>query len=219
MSILLSSYFEYGIVFAADRNITVIQNGEAYITGQAEKIIPWPYKKAVIGYCGLAELVGLNMAEWIRQFIAINRNFSDIDKLAEGLRNKIQEDFDADFPNNKEINDKLLIIHLGGYKKVEGHIVPVMYHIRNSAGLNNTNKQGGYVGAKRNFDYGDAFYMACIKHCVEYPERVKDFIKSFEKKNTFLWFNNGLNFSEFNILNNIFGMCWQKLKKEEEIKN
>lgn len=102
MSILLSAYFEEGIVFAADKNLSRIVKGvETYVSGQTEKIIPWPYKKAVVGYCGLAELAGLNMAEWLRQYIASNRMFNDIDELAEDLRNKIQEDFDADFPKDE----------------------------------------------------------------------------------------------------------------------
>jgi hypothetical protein len=87
MSILLSAYFPEGIVFAADKNVTMLyetptgeplQDVEA---GAAAKVIPWARRRAVVGYCGCGSLAGIPIEEWMRQFAAQTRGFENLAQL------------------------------------------------------------------------------------------------------------------------------------------
>ena len=99
MSILVSIYFPEGIVFAADKNITFPYDtpygtDQDVEVGAATKAIPWAYHRAVVGYCGLGQLAGLGIEEWMRQFVAQTRDFGDLASVASQMRDLIQHDFD-----------------------------------------------------------------------------------------------------------------------------
>jgi hypothetical protein len=153
MSILVSVYFPEGIVFAADKNITTAVNSKdelhKYVEPTGTKVLSWPNKKAIIGYVGLARLAGVPFEEYIRIFIAETRNFSDIEEMANQLRDQIQQDFSEEFAT-KEVFDQQLIIHLGGFTKKEDVSVPFMYHIWNYSGIFNANT-GKYPPGERVF--------------------------------------------------------------------
>src|SRR3990170_3939125 len=103
MSILLSAYYPEGIVYVSDKNITVTvntQNGtRKFVESTGTKVLSWPNNKAIIGYVGLATLAGITLEEYLRIFIASTRDFTDIDRLANQLRDQIQIDFSNDFAN------------------------------------------------------------------------------------------------------------------------
>ena len=153
MSILLSAYFPEGIVFAADKNTTLFyetslgtyQDTEV---GAATKVITWPDRKAVVGYCGLGELRGLRMEEWFRQFVAHTRDFDDLGSVALQMRQMIQQDFDQDYPPNAPVEDARLIIHIGGFSVENGIHVPVMYYMSNVPGMD---RHAKYAKAIREF--------------------------------------------------------------------
>ena len=97
MSILLSAYYPEGMVFVADKNATITYEGlgRKHVEPTATKALAWPFQKAIVGFVGLGRLAGgLTMDEWMRVFIAETREFDDIDKAANKLRDRIQEDFD-----------------------------------------------------------------------------------------------------------------------------
>jgi hypothetical protein len=93
MSILLSAYYPEGIVYVADKNMTILHNSQSGVRKYVEpgtKVLSWPHKRAIVGYVGLGQLAGYSLDEWLRIFIAETRDFSDIRRLAQKLRNKIQ---------------------------------------------------------------------------------------------------------------------------------
>lgn len=208
MSILLSAYFKEGIVFTADRNATIFyetstEKGQYVKVGSSTKVLSWPHQKAIIGFCGLGDLAGLSVDEWLRIFIAETRDYDNIDDIAIRLRDRIQEDFDKDFPNDNIPLSSGLIIHLGGFKNINTCSVPVMYYLRNIPGLD---QEKGYQDPQREFLLDDAFRINYEEQLPRtkynrYPEEIRLKLEEMEEvMGLFHWFNNGLHYPAFNVL-------------------
>jgi len=206
MSILLSAYFPEGIVFAADKNITLLYQ-EAHTerqdveVGDATKVIPWANRRAVVGYRGMAQLAGLSMDEWMRQFAACTRDFDDLPTLAMQMRDAVQRDFDEDYPQGADLNDAGVIVHLGGSTYEQGIATPSMYYIHNVS----TDPMGGYQKPYRQFEVSDELhsrvasvgargYRACLGQLYA--------------QGGLVWFNNGCLFPVFNMFKQTL---WQTL--------
>jgi hypothetical protein len=209
MSILLSAYYPEGIVFVADRNATITQvpSGRKHVEPTATKALAWPDNRAVVGFVGLGRLAGnLTMDEWMRIFIAETRQVNDIDIIADRLRNRIQEDFNKDYPESTDIRRNHLIIHLGGFAMRARIETPVMYHIWNHGDIDPL--AGGYPDADRNFrkseDIERDFKSQLSPN--NYPAKVKTWLQD---QNDYQWYNNGANLPAFNTFKNVI---WNSLK-------
>lgn len=218
MSILLSTYWTQGIVFSADKNATLkplgeLEGGRWVDVGAATKVVGWPRKRAVVGFVGLGQLAGLRLEEWMRQFVARTREFEDLEWLAGELCGLIQEDFDYDYPLDSDIADAGLdaglIVHLGGFRDVEGTKVPAMYLITN---LRHDDK-GGYHHPVREFTVSDQIAGVVPQWGAEYPSGVRAKIAAIEDDGRSLWFNNGYMYPAFNELK---GALWVALKRVRE---
>jgi hypothetical protein len=212
MSILLSAYYPEGIVFVADRNITVVKHIESrtkkYVESTDPKVFSWPRNKAIVGYVGLANLAGYNIDEWFRIFIAGTRDFEDISSLAEELRDQIQKDFSEDF-SSCEVSDKQLIIHLGGFMKKEDVFVPVLFHIWNYSGIVNP-KTGEYPPGERIFNLNEDIERDFLKwpSPEDYPKKIRNRLQGMVDQRRYLWYNNGYNLGAFNVFKEF---VWQAL--------
>ncbi len=202
MSILLSAYFPEGIVFAADRNVSLIANttGSLYQDveiGATTKVIPWPRRRAVVGYCGLGYLADLTMEEWMRQFVAQTRDFDNLTTVATQLQELIQRDFDKDYPEEANIDGAGLIVHLGGFRYENGTPVPAMYLISNIPGFD---QRGNYRNAVRNFvEPSDEMQKFAIKSDLKSPSDYKPWLEGIYQNKDLVWFTNGLHFPAFNV--------------------
>lgn len=212
MSILLSAYYSEGIVFVADKNITNTvntQNGlRRYVEPTGTKVLSWPNSKAIIGYVGLASLADLTLEDYLRTFIAGTRDFTDIDQLANQLREQIQVDFSEDFAT-KEVDDKQLIFHLGGYTKKDNVMVPVLYHIWNCG--NYDSQIGRYPPGERIFKLTEDIERTFNNNWPnpeDYPQKIRISLQNMVSENRYLWFNNGYNLRAFNLLKDAI---WQAL--------
>lgn len=199
MSILLSAYFPEGIVFAADKNATLLydtpQGAERDVeVGVATKVVPWAYRRAVVGHCGLGRLAGLSLEEWMRQFAAKTRDFTDLEHLATQMREEIQRDFDRDFPPGRDVEKAGLIIHLGGFRQQEGIWVPAMFYLSNVPGLT---PDGGYTPAVRTFSPPRDDLRQFVDPVG--PQDFRTWLETFYDSGKFLWFNNGLYYPAFNL--------------------
>ena len=211
MSILLSAYYPEGIVFVADKNITVTVNTlngmRKYVEPTGTKVLSWPNSKAIIGFVGLASLAGLPLEEYLRIFIASTRDFNDIDQLANQLRDQIQVDFTEDFAT-KEVDDKQLIFHLGGFSKKDIVIVAVLYHIWNCGTVDT--QTGEYPPGERIFKVTEDIETTFKKwpNPEDYPQKFRTRLQNMVDENRYLWFNNGFNLGAFNLFKDI---VWQAL--------
>lgn len=217
MSILLSGYYPEGIVFAADKNATIIQRSDVdekrYVEPTATKVLAWPYRKAVIGFIGIGELAGLKMDEWVRIFIANNRDFNDIDCVAHALKKSIQTDFNRDYPKGTDVSESHVVIHLGGFAQKQDVHVPVMYHIWNHSRINP--KTGQYPPANRTFRISEDVEANFKKwsNSEDYPTRIRDRLQRMVDERRYFWFNNGANVGAFNVFKSFI---WQALYKIQD---
>jgi len=214
MSILLSAYFPEGIVFAADKNATLLYSTPGCMNqdvdvevGAATKVIPWARRRAVVGYCGLGRLAGLTMEEWMRQFAAQTRDFDDLAIIATQMRELIQRDFDQDYPEGVNIDNAGLIVHFGGFRYENGTPVPAMYLISNVPGFD---EGGKYKRAVRNFrgPSDEVHKTWAVEGGVKHPSDYKPLVEQIYRDGGLLWFNNGLYFPAFNVLK---GTLWAAL--------
>jgi len=211
MSILLSSYYPEGIVFVADKNATItqIRSGRKHVEPTATKVLAWPFQKAVVGFVGLGRLAGnLTMDEWMRIFVAETRDLHDIDKMAQRLRDRIQEDFDKDHPESADIQNDHLVIHLGGFAARGNIQTPIMYHIWNHGDID---PQTGYPPAERNFkisedverDFKDQSKSS------DYPTGVRGWLQDKINRGVgYQWYNNGAELAAFNTFKDVI---WRSL--------
>lgn len=202
MSILLSAYYPEGIVFVADKNATITVNTPAgnrrFVEPTLTKVLAWPRNRAVVGFVGLGSLAGYRMDEWIRIFIAGNRDFKDIHELAVNLRDQVQADFQKDFPSGSEVSNKQLVFHLGGFTIVNSVPVPVMYHIWNHESISS---QGEYSPGERSFrlteDVQENFKTWPKPE--DYPVNVRSRLQNMVNERQYLWYSNGANLGAFNV--------------------
>jgi hypothetical protein len=210
VSVLLSAYYPEGIVFAADKNatITFVVSDKKHVEPTATKVLAWPSRKAVVGFVGLGRLSGLTMDEWMRIFIAETRDFDAIDELVHKLRDRVQEDFDKQYPAPTNVSDKHLVVHLGGFAAQSGIQTPVMYHIWNHG---NIDPQTGYPPAEREFQISEDIERDFREQTGSgnYPQGVKDWLSNKISHAEFQWYNNGANLAAFNTFK---GVLWQSLR-------
>ena len=215
MSILLSAYYPEGVVFVADKNATITQkpSSRKHVEPTATKVLEWPFQKAIVGFVGLGRLAGgLPMDEWMRIFIAETREFDDIDEVAHKLRDRIQKDFDKDYPASTDIGDKYLIIHFGGFATRDGVKTPVMYHIWNHGDID---PQAGYPPAERNFRISEDVKRDFESQSKpsDYPEGVRDWLKREIRDGEYHWYNNGAKLAAFNTFKRVI---WHSLRALQE---
>lgn len=210
MSVLLSSYYPEGIVFAADKNATItnIPSGVKHVEPTATKVLSWLFQKAIVGFVGLGRLAGITMDEWMRILIAETRELGDIDKVAHRLRDRIQEDFDKDYPAPADVRDKHLVIHLGGFATRSGIQTPVMYHIWNHGEID---PMTGYPPAERKFRISEDIKrdFKVERKSSNYPTDVRDWLTSKIKAGEYHWYNNGANLAAFNTFKHVI---WHSLR-------
>lgn len=127
-----------GILFAADRNVTLRIQADVGrgITleraGQIQrpKVLKWPNRELIVGYFGLARIAGLATDRWLYSFIGRHLDYASLAEVAEALASELQ----ADVPSEDAIAEPL-IVHLAGFDDVDGELAPVVWFIRNTTEL------------------------------------------------------------------------------------
>ena len=198
MSILLSLYTKDGIVFAADKNLTLRQidtGKQTILEGDLTKVLMWPNRRAVVGFVGLAQLEDLKTDEWLRIFIAETRNFNSLEATASLLGERLNSVVGT---IRGSVAEYRLMIHLGGFESIDNIPTPVMYTITNIPELDG---KGGYASATRHFDIVEVFRPAYESwpDPSEYPSEIRERLEEMENRDHFLWFNNGDMYPAFNI--------------------
>src|ERR1022692_3464189 len=96
MSLLIIEVLPQGIVFAADRFITVTTRDGAdpqlLYCGQdtGSKILKWPHGKALIGAVGNCSIEGRSLYDWLYDFIGDHIRFKSSEEVAYDLRDRLQ---------------------------------------------------------------------------------------------------------------------------------
>lgn len=142
MSILVVHLVPEGMLFGADRNITVTKPMGGYaLRGQTQrpKVLKWPNRDAIVGFVGEARVSGVPTNEWLYDFIGRNITFPDFDSLADALTTDLNAALAAGGIKGA------LTLHFGGFEMQAGEWTPRIWFIHNAAGLT---PQGPIVAQK-----------------------------------------------------------------------
>ena len=148
MSILVAELLSSGIIFGADRNLTLIdENGESSQPEQTTKVFRWPNNETLFGYVGVAELNGELLPDWLASLSKELEPGWDLKEIAEFIHKKVQEYWIPTDPPQG------MIIHLAGFSESNGLTLPEVWHIANVSGLG----QYGYTEFNNEFYCEEAF--------------------------------------------------------------
>jgi hypothetical protein len=217
MSILVVEVLPDGIIFGADRNITITERPtpkfndgwkEASIVithGQSQrpKVLKWPNKKALVGYIGEAEIGGMPTDEWLYEYIGNNMEFSSFEALANDLADKVQTQLCTD-RDTRLGEPGHLLIHLAGFEKRESEYVPVVWTIRNDSRF----EDGKYLDIKEEFERGESFwptYGGCS------PKEIRGMLRERVSNHKPCWFHQGEGLLIFNTFENSLRVAFASL--------
>jgi hypothetical protein len=139
MSIFVGEVLADGIVFAADKNVTISRiddTGRVISTVQdlGSKILRWPKHKALLGYVGCAQIGSKTMHDWLYDFMGEHIAFTEPAVVAHDMRDRLQRSIGGP-------NAPTCIVEFATFCKREEHVVPEFWHITNIHGLTATGYQ------------------------------------------------------------------------------
>ena len=197
MSILIIEILPQGMIFAADKNVTVseeIERLEGVAVYQAQdvgsKILRWPHNRGLIGAVGLAEIGGRSIYDRLYDFVGDHVDFSDPGSVATDLRDLLQR-----IAGNLNPPEEL-IVEFGTFTKRDGVTVPEMWHVTNIHGINK--QTGEYDPPINEFRAAE---QICGVHLKDTPVRnIKSHLATRAALHDPFWFHQGISLVVFNTL-------------------
>jgi hypothetical protein len=121
------------IAIGSDSYITRLANGKRHLVPKlmGPKIVRFDRIRAAASYWGLAELNGISTYEWLRQIAATCQarpTRPSLSELAELLCEDLRPRLSSHIWRHRGIG-----IHLAGYERVDGYLVPELFLITNYA--------------------------------------------------------------------------------------
>jgi hypothetical protein len=202
MSILIVQVLPQGLVFGADRNVTVTTttveaDGQVQVTliqgqGQRPKVLKWPNNRALVGYVGAAQIAGMPMDEWLYEFIGRHFEFPSFENVAEALRAEVEQQRSID---EGEEDAQALILHLGGFERREDTWIPVVWFIRNTYSM----KDGSYDDVRKSFIKSEEIRQP--HYFGQMPaSAIRERLKKLAEAHQPFWFHQGFDLGTFNTL-------------------
>lgn len=194
MSIFVCEVLADGIVFAADKNVTITKidgQGNCVSTVQdlGSKILRWPKRKALLGYVGCAQVGSQTMHDWLYDFMGEHIAFTEPAVVANDMRDRLQREIGgADAPQS--------IVEFAAFAKREGHIVPEFWHITNVPGLTAT----GYSPSSDTFAATEQLLGVQLKNEQISPANIRDYLRNCTSQFRPCWFHQGFGLHVFNTV-------------------
>jgi hypothetical protein len=194
MSIFVGEVVADGIVFAADKNVTITKfdgDGNAVSTVQdlGSKILRWPKRKALLGYVGCAQIGSQTTHDWLYDFIGEHIDFTEPAVVAYDLRDRLQTRIGGpDAP--------ACIVQFATFVNREGHIVPEFWHITNIPGLTPT----GYQPASETFSASERLLGFHLIDEGVTPAGIREYLRNRALQFAPFWFHQGIGLDVFNTL-------------------
>lgn len=202
MSILITELLDCGIVFGADRNVTIKDTRGDY-QEQESKVFNWPRDDVIFGYVGVARLGGKPIREWLNEQLPSYSNITQLSKIADRLRYQIEEQRLAD---NSDNEPQALIIHLGGFEYSENGYIPQIWHIANVKNIGLYD----YLEFSREFYAEDGFSEEMRKREITDSE-IRDYLCVKAKQLDPFWFHQGYDYFAFNVLESSIKIAFKNL--------
>jgi hypothetical protein len=197
MSILIIEVLPQGMIFAADRSVTVsrrVRRGGAVTLYQAQdvgsKILRWPHNRGLLGAVGLGEIEGRSTYDWLYDFVGDHADFSEPALVAADLRDRLQNTVGSFDPPER------IIVEFGTFTKRDGVTAPEMWHVTNIHGMNE--QTGEYDAPTDEFRTAE---QICGVHLKDIPRNeVKSRLAACAARHDPFWFHQGINLTTFNTL-------------------
>jgi len=205
MSILVAEILPSGIVFAADRNVTIRQSdseGNKILEAQdiTSKVLCWPHSRALIGYVGLARVGMQSMHDWLYDFIGDHIHFSDPATVAYDLRDHLQTALGSSADRS--------IIQFATFAERNGFVVPEYWHVTNVLGMTN----GEYDAPSERFEASERLLGFHLKDKAE-PGNVRPFLQTLADQFDPFWFHQGINLAVFNTVSGSVKQAFNALQR------
>ena len=191
MSILVVEIVSEGMIFGADRNITVTQHGGQTTQGSPQKkVFKWPSANTLIGFVGAALMNGMPIEDWLASIHQDFQTHTSLEQVAQALKTKVETQRNIDEGTGSA---EPLIIHIGGFEQREGVWLPYVWHITN------VHKLGlyGYLTWDKTYTCTEHMY-ASLKDV--HPIEIRRFLSVKAKNFEPMWFHQGLDLFTFNVL-------------------
>jgi hypothetical protein len=202
MSIFVSEVLADGIVFAADKNVTITKSGGSTVQDSGSKILRWPKRKALLGYVGCAQIGGQTMHDWLYDFMGEHIDFSEPEAVANDLRNRLQNEIGGSGSPGS-------IVQFATFAKREGHIVPEFWHVTNITGLA---ANGEYLPASDTFGATERLLGVHLKGQAT-PANIRHVLRECAEGFNPFWFHQGLNLALFNTVSEAVKQAFAGLQK------
>ena len=193
MSIFVGEVLADGIVFAADKNITISKlDGQGNVVSTVQepgsKILRWPKRKALLGYVGCGQVGGQTMQEWLYDFMGEHIEFTEPEVVANEMRDRLQSNLGGP-------GAAASIVQFATFARREGHIVPEFWHITNIHGLTAT---GDYDPPSDSFIASERLLGVHLNQAS--PANIRGCLRSCANQFRPFWFHQGLDLAVFNTL-------------------
>lgn len=211
MSIFVGEVHADGIVFAADKNVTLRRlDGQGNVVSTVQdtgsKILRWPKLKALLGYVGCASVGGQTMYDWLYDFMGEHIDFTEPEVVANELRDKLQIAIGGpDAPGS--------IIQFATFARREGYVVPEFWHITNIDGLTPT---GEYQRPADTFNASERLLGVHLQG-QSTPANVREFLRRRSNQFTPFWFHQGLDLALFNTVSEAVRQAFAALQQAGRI--
>jgi len=91
MSILVVEFLSEGLIFGADRNITLTYpNGSTTQKSQHPKVLKWPNENYLFGFVGAAQIAGIPMHEWLATLTKEFKSKPSLSDIVNEFKSKVQ---------------------------------------------------------------------------------------------------------------------------------
>ena len=191
MSILVVEVVSEGLIFAADRNITVTMPDGA--TTQPEgrpKVVPWPRQDVLLGYVGAASLNGQPVPDWLEDRRQTFAPMTSLEEIARGLATQVELQRGVD---EGSAAPKPMILHVGGFEQQQGFWAPSIWHITNIYRLGHYR----YLDTRKQYTVAEKFWESFPDTD---PSEIRDRLRVLAKQFKPFWFHQGMDLFTFNVL-------------------
>jgi hypothetical protein len=201
MSIFVSEVLADGIVFAADKNITLTRSGSSTVQDSGSKILRWPKRKALLGYVGCAQIGNQTMHDWLYDFIGAHIDFTEPEAVANDMRDRLQNEIGG-------AGSRGTIVQFATFVRRKGHIVPEFWHVTNIHGLA---ENGEYLPASDAFGATERLLGVHLNQAT--PQNIRTVLRQCAEEFNPFWFHQGINLTVFNTLSGAVKQAFAALQK------
>ena len=222
MSIFVGELLPSGIVFAADKNLTLThtdQQGRAVATVQdvGTKILCWPHSKALLGYVGCASVGTRRMDVWLYDFIGDHVDFTDSASVATDLRDRLQQQLGRTAPAT--------IVQFATFGQRNGFVVPEYWHITNVPGIDADGEyeppSPDFVASERllGFHLQNVAFDLNNRPVVVGPDNIREYLRQRAEQFAPYWFHQGIGLRAFNTISEAARQAFLALHRAGDVEH